>query len=69
MLANPDDEDSVIGRIMRSDYERYVAEGIITGGMMPKIENALNAVDAGLRQVVITSATAIGSGKGTVISR
>lgn len=69
VLSNPDDDDSVIERITRSDYEKYVADGTISGGMMPKIENALNAVDAGVRQVVITSATAIGSGSGTVISK
>ena len=56
-------------KITRSDYEKYVADGTISGGMMPKIENALNAVDAGVRLVVITSATAIGSGNGTVISK
>lgn len=47
----------MIGRITREDYVRYVADGTISGGMMPKIENALNAVDAGVKQVVITLAT------------
>ena len=63
------DDDSVIGRITREDYVRYVADGTISGGMMPKIENALNAVDAGVKQVVITLATEIGRHSGTVISK
>ena len=69
VLRNPDDDDSVIGRITREDYVRYVADGTISGGMMPKIENALNAVDAGVKQVVITLATEIGRHSGTVISK
>lgn len=69
VLRNPDDDDSVIGRITREDYARYVADGTISGGMMPKIENALNAVDAGVKQVVITLATEIGRHSGTVISK
>ena len=68
-VTNPDDDDSVIGRITREDYVRYVADGTISGGMMPKIENALNAVDAGVKQVVITLATEIGRHSGTVISK
>ncbi len=69
VLRNPDDDDSVIWRITREDYVRYVADGTISGGMMPKIENALNAVDAGVKQVVITLATEIGRHSGTVISK
>ena len=69
VLRNPDDDDSVIERITREDYARYVADGTISGGMMPKIENALNAVDAGVKQVVITLATEIGRHSGTDISK
>ncbi len=69
VLANPDDDDSVIPTITRQDYARYVSEGVITGGMMPKIENALDAIDAGVGRVVITKATAIDGAHGTVISK
>ena len=69
VLSNPNDDDSVIERLTCADYEKYVADGTISCGMMSKIEIALYAVDAGVRQVVITSATAIGSGNGTVISK
>ena len=53
VLSNPDDEDSVIPVITRELYDKYVSDGIISGGMMPKIENALEAVDAGVKKVVI----------------
>ena len=67
VLSNPDDEDSVIPTITRSDFERYKADGTISGGMLPKIENALAAVEAGVSQVIITLATAIDGHHGTII--
>ena len=67
VLSNPDDENSVIPVITRSDFEKYQADGTIGGGMIPKIENALAAVDAGVKEVIITLATAIDGKQGTVI--
>lgn len=67
VLSNPDDEDSVIPTITRTLYNKYKANGTISGGMLPKIENALNAVDAGVSKVIITLATAIDGKHGTVI--
>ena len=67
VLRNPDDDDSVIASITREDFERYKADGTISGGMLPKIENALKAVDAGVSKVIITLATAIDGQHGTVI--
>ena len=68
VLSNPDDDDSVIPVITRADFARYKADGTISGGMLPKIENALNAIDAGVNRVVITLATAIDGNSGTVIT-
>jgi acetylglutamate kinase len=67
VLSNPDDDESVIPVITRDDFERYKADGTISGGMLPKIENALKAVDAGVGRVIITLATAIDGQHGTVI--
>lgn len=67
VLSNPDDDESVIPVITRNDFERYRADGTISGGMLPKIENALAAVEAGVSQVIITLATAINGQHGTVI--
>ena len=67
VLSNPDDDDSVIPTITRQSYEQYVKDGVISGGMMPKIENALEAVEAGVKRVIITLATAIDGQHGTVI--
>lgn len=59
VLSNPDDDDSVIPVITRALYNKYVADGTISGGMMPKIENALEAVESGVKRVIITLAAAI----------
>lgn len=67
VLANPDDDNSVISRITRSDFDRLTVDGIISGGMLPKIENALKAVETGVSRVIITSVTDINGHHGTVI--
>jgi len=69
VLSSPDDDDSVISTITRADFERYKADGTISGGMLPKIENALAAVEAGVSQVIITLATALDGQSGTKILR
>ena len=69
VLRNPDDDDSVIPVITHADFERYKADGTISGGMLPKIENALSAVDAGVGRVIITLATAIDGNHGTIITQ
>ena len=67
VLSNPDDDDSVIPVITHADFERYKADGTVAGGMIPKLENALAAIDAGVKEVIITLATAIDGKHGTVI--
>ena len=67
VLSNPEDDDSVIPMITHADFERYKADGTVAGGMIPKLENALAAIDAGVKEVIITLATAIDGKHGTVI--
>ena len=67
VLRNPDDDTTLIPVITRADFEHYRADGTISGGMLPKIENALRAIDAGVGRVVITLATAIDGKSGTHI--
>lgn len=67
VLANPDNEASVIPLITRRDFDALKAQGVVTGGMLPKIENCLSAVGAGVRRVVITRADTLQEGCGTTI--
>ena len=67
MEKDSEDDSSVIPLITRPSFQQLVADGVISGGMMPKIENALQAVDAGVTKVVITRADAIDGETGTVV--
>lgn len=67
VLARPDDDGSVIATIRQVDRDRLVADGTISGGMIPKIDNALQAVSEGVKKVYITSAETLGDGSGTEI--
>ena len=69
VLARPDDDNSVIPVITGSLFQQYKADGTISGGMLPKTENALAAVDAGVSRVIITKADAIDGQHGTVIKK
>lgn len=67
VLLNAEDDESVIDRINVSDFEHLKSDGIITGGMIPKISNACEAVKAGVSRVVIGNAaflTSIINGQG-----
>ena len=68
VLTDPEDETSVIPHIDKESFEQLKADGTVSGGMIPKIENALEAVAAGVKQVIITKADAIDGIRGTVIS-
>ena len=67
VLRNAEDEESVIETISKKDFIEYVNDGIIQGGMIPKLENAFDAIDNGVSQVVITRADQIGKNTGTIV--
>ena len=67
VLLDPDDPSSVIREMRKADYERYLAEDVISGGMIPKLDNAFAAIDAGVNKVVITNANNLGTDSGTEI--
>ena len=67
VLRDEHDDDSVIPVITPELFEKYVREGVIQGGMIPKLENSFSALDAGVSQVVITQASSIRGEEGTVI--
>ncbi len=68
VLTRPDDDSSVIANIDSDSFRQLKADGVVSGGMVPKIENALSAVAQGVGRVVITSADCIAEpGRGTSI--
>ena len=69
VLRDENDDDSVIPQITRTEFEQYVADGVIQGGMIPKLENSFEAINAGVSEVVITLASAINDSGGTRIKK
>ena len=69
VLANPDDDDSVIGSISAEEFKTLVENGTVAGGMIPKLENSFNAIRNGVEKVVITKANAIDGQHGTVLRK
>lgn len=67
VLMSEADDESVIPEITPALFEKYVADGIINGGMIPKLENSFEAINAGVKQVVITRADLIHTNGGTKI--
>ena len=67
VLRDEADDDSVIADINRQQFAELVGQGVIQGGMIPKLENAFQAIDAGVKEVIITAADAIDGYQGTKI--
>lgn len=69
VLADENDDNSVIPHITHEDFLRLKDEGVIQGGMIPKLQNSFDAIEQGVTQVIITKADAIGSDAGTKITK
>ncbi len=69
VLRDADDDESVIPHINEAEFKRYVEDGTIQGGMIPKLENSFDALHAGVAKVVITLASAIDGTSGTIIEK
>jgi acetylglutamate kinase len=53
VLRNVEDDDSVIETITPVDYKQLLRDGIISKGMIPKLDNAFDAIQKGVKSVVI----------------
>lgn len=67
VMRNPEEADSLIPTITRESYRSLLADGTVSGGMIPKMDNAFNAIDNGVSEVIITRADAIDGIQGTHI--
>lgn len=68
VLSDPDDDASVIHHITETSYAQLKADGIVSGGMLPKLDNAFEALHAGVGRVIITSSEDIEGKNGTTIT-
>jgi acetylglutamate kinase len=68
LLSDVNDDNSVIPLINSENCEKLKNEGIITVGMIPKIDNAFKALNTGVKEVIIKSYIDLDKdGKGTKI--
>lgn len=70
VLRDVEDDTSVIPLITRTDYPTLRSEGIISKGMIPKIDNAFRAIDEGVASVTIKHSEQLNNTKaGTTIKQ
>lgn len=68
VLINPDDDTSVISFLNRELFDMYRDEGIISEGMVPKLENGFNSLANGVAEVIITNTEGLSvPGSGTTL--
>jgi acetylglutamate kinase len=67
VLLDENDANSVVDTLDSALFEQYREKGIIQGGMIPKLENAFRSLAAGVKEIIITRAEDINTGKGTFI--
>ena len=51
IMRDPADETTLISEIRTSDVPALVEEGVLSGGMLPKIQSSVEAINAGVREV------------------
>lgn len=56
VLADPEDDASVIAELDPRRYDDYKASGVISKGMIPKLDNSFDALRSGVDRVVICHA-------------
>lgn len=61
VLRDVADEGSVVHVIRETDVERLIGEGVVAGGMIPKLHNAFAAINSGVSEVFIGHADDLGS--------
>ncbi|OPZ26852.1 MAG: Acetylglutamate kinase [Bacteroidetes bacterium ADurb.BinA174] len=69
VLRDLNDANSLISTINKEEFETLKKEGVIADGMIPKLENSFNAINNGVKEVVILHAKNLLNKHGTVLIR
>ena len=51
ILADKDDESTVIETIKTDEIDKLITDGVLSGGMLPKIASCVSALNAGINKV------------------
>lgn len=65
VLMDQNDEKSIIFELDSMLFQQYIEDGIISEGMIPKLENGFRAKRKGVKEILITNAENIATGRGT----
>jgi acetylglutamate kinase len=65
VFVDPNDESTIIYDLSMPLFNQYNAEGVISDGMIPKLENGFRAKMKGVQEILITNPENISSGRGT----
>jgi acetylglutamate kinase len=57
VMRNPDDDESYIPMMDKKEYENLKSAKIISNGMIPKLDNAFEAIDNGVHKVLLCHAS------------
>ncbi|MFT6716688.1 MAG: acetylglutamate kinase [Saprospiraceae bacterium] len=60
VLKDFNDKSSVIAEINSTSYRELKSESVISSGMIPKLDNAFNAISSGVKRVYICHALKVG---------
>lgn len=67
VLLDSDDDDSLIPTLSFDTYRQLKADGVVSKGMIPKLDNAFSALSAGVKQVEIKHAADLRYPTGTTL--
>lgn len=63
-----DDREEILGRLDPDDVRELIADGVVTGGMVPKLKAAVAALRAGVERVRIGDLTTLSDDRATEIT-
>ena len=67
VLLNPDDDNSVIDALNHDTFKDYQQQGIISDGMIPKLDNGFASLNKGVSEIVIGNVAGLSTGNGTAL--
>jgi acetylglutamate kinase len=65
VLLDPDDDSKIIYELQAEQFNDYKQKGIISTGMLPKLDNGFRAKRNGVKEVLITNTENLSTGRGT----
>jgi len=65
VLLDPNDDSKIIYELQTEQFNDYKQKGVISTGMLPKLDNGFRAKRNGVKEVLITNTENLSTGRGT----